>query len=292
MIPKYYEIEFYDQNEKELFVHEFKERTKVDLDDYKPNDPKDIFYGWAWEKDSVWIHSEISELDQDLKLYAIWGRYEDRVVDKELDYKRTKKEDDSILKGEEKLRQKGEKGLKQLRYQEFIVGEKVIEKKLLEEKILKEPKDKIVLVGTKGEKIVKASPKLETKSKTESKTKQNLSGNKTKKEQAPSPKEKPSAEVVPAPKEKPKVESIPAPKENPKTESMPSPKENPAPAPTPSDKENTYKPIHGIEIIPNKYNDKFKNCDQLRTVYTLGVPRGHPVYENYPCGDRDKDGWA
>lgn len=49
---------------------------------------------------------------------------------------------------------------------------------------------------------------------------------------------------------------------------------------------------YGIKVIPNKYNDKFKNCTQLKTIYPLGVPKGHPAYENYRGGDRDKDGWA
>lgn len=62
---------------------------------------------------------------------------------------------------------------------------------------------------------------------------------------------------------------------------------NPTP---PKQEEKVYG--YGIKVIPNKYNDKFSNCDQLKSVYPLGVPKGHPAYEKYPGGDRDKDGWA
>lgn len=34
----------------------------------------------------------------------------------------------------------------------------------------------------------------------------------------------------------------------------------------------------------------FKNCDELRTVYSKGVPSSHPAYQAKM--DRDKDGWA
>lgn len=34
----------------------------------------------------------------------------------------------------------------------------------------------------------------------------------------------------------------------------------------------------------------FKNCDELRTVYSKGIPSSHPAYQAKM--DRDKDGWA
>lgn len=51
-----------------------------------------------------------------------------------------------------------------------------------------------------------------------------------------------------------------------------------------------YKEIYGVPLIPNKDNDNFSNCKELRAVYEFGVPKGHPAYKDKH--DRDKDGWA
>lgn len=250
LIPRYYDVNFYDAEKQLLFNHELKEGSDLDLREIMPGKNDETFYGWAMDPNAEDVRWHVLSLEESLDFYGVWGRFEEEVIDQELAFKEEKEDDDSLIKGEEKIGQEGQKGLKRMKYKNFMVGDRVVDTTLLSEEVVREPKNKIVLIGTMEEKIV----------------------------QNEAPKENIQRAAPPA--------SKPAPQEKPKA---PAKQET---QPTPAKEENSYVPIYGIEIIPNKFNDKFKDCKELRTVYPLGVPKGHPAYTNYPGGDRDKDGWA
>ncbi|MER2171269.1 MAG: excalibur calcium-binding domain-containing protein [Psychrobacillus psychrodurans] len=49
-------------------------------------------------------------------------------------------------------------------------------------------------------------------------------------------------------------------------------------------------PIKTKKPAPKPIRTNFKNCTELRTVYPVGVAKGHAAYQSKM--DRDKDGWA
>src|SRR5699024_9983525 len=63
-----------------------------------------------------------------------------------------KKEDSSLEKGQEEVTQKGENGTKEITYEITSVEGKKVDKKIINEKVTKEPKNKIISVGTKESK--------------------------------------------------------------------------------------------------------------------------------------------
>lgn len=83
------------------------------------------------------------------------------------------KEDSSLLKGETKVSQEGEKGTKELIYELVYYDGNLVKKSLVEENTTKQPEDKIILKGTKvkskptSTQAVKAT-QVETSSKSDS----------------------------------------------------------------------------------------------------------------------------
>ncbi|MFK3961166.1 peptidoglycan DD-metalloendopeptidase family protein [Guptibacillus hwajinpoensis] len=68
---------------------------------------------------------------------------------KEIPYQVTKKKSDSLLKGEKKVTQDGEKGKKTVTYKVKRENGKAVEKKVVKEDISKEPVDEVIKIGTK-----------------------------------------------------------------------------------------------------------------------------------------------
>lgn len=60
------------------------------------------------------------------------------------------KSSSEMLKGERKIQQQGEKGLKNVFSKITVKNEKIVSKKTVEEKILKSSKDKVILIGSKN----------------------------------------------------------------------------------------------------------------------------------------------
>src|SRR5690625_3776998 len=66
-----------------------------------------------------------------------------------IEFETVKKEDSSLEKGQEEVTQKGENGTKEITYEITSVEGKKVDKKIINEKVTKEPKNKIISVGTK-----------------------------------------------------------------------------------------------------------------------------------------------
>src|SRR5699024_11533869 len=69
-----------------------------------------------------------------------------------IEFETVKKEDSSLEKGQEEVTQKGENGTKEITYEITSVEGKKVDKKIINEKVTKEPKNKIISVGTKESK--------------------------------------------------------------------------------------------------------------------------------------------
>lgn len=75
---------------------------------------------------------------------------------KTLDFKEEEKKDSSIYKGEKKVKEKGKKGKKEIITEVIYVNGKEKEKEVIKETVTEEPKNKIILVGTKERPITTA----------------------------------------------------------------------------------------------------------------------------------------
>lgn len=82
-----------------------------------------------------------------IKLDRVTG--EQIVVTKSIDYETEKIETDSLYEGQTKVKQKGEKGEKELTYSVTYINGEETDRELISEVVTKEPVKKIVLVGTK-----------------------------------------------------------------------------------------------------------------------------------------------
>lgn len=67
----------------------------------------------------------------------------------DIDFETKEKEDASIYKGEKKVEEEGKKGKKEVMTEITFVNGSEIKRKIVLEKVIEEPKDKVVLVGTK-----------------------------------------------------------------------------------------------------------------------------------------------
>ncbi|MGP4073697.1 peptidoglycan DD-metalloendopeptidase family protein [Piscibacillus sp. B03] len=66
-----------------------------------------------------------------------------------IDFKTVTENTDSLYKGQTKIDQKGEKGEKKITYRVTTKNNEVIEKEKIDEEVVKEPKEEVVLKGTK-----------------------------------------------------------------------------------------------------------------------------------------------
>jgi 3D (Asp-Asp-Asp) domain-containing protein len=71
------------------------------------------------------------------------------VVEEPTAFKVVTKKDSDLTKGNEKVVQEGEKGLKEMKYEIIKENGKEVSRKLLSERVIKDSTDKIVNVGTK-----------------------------------------------------------------------------------------------------------------------------------------------
>lgn len=75
--------------------------------------------------------------------------YEDKLVEEKVDYSTEIIESEDMYKGEEKVKQKGKSGKKEVQYRVENSNGKEVKKSVIDEKVIKEPVDKVIVKGTK-----------------------------------------------------------------------------------------------------------------------------------------------
>ncbi|MBD3300237.1 MAG: DUF348 domain-containing protein [Candidatus Moranbacteria bacterium] len=76
-------------------------------------------------------------------------KQEELVIEEEIPFEVIEKEDADLDFNKTKLEQEGRKGIKEIKYLVTYEDDQEVDRKILEQNILKEPKDKIVVKGTK-----------------------------------------------------------------------------------------------------------------------------------------------
>lgn len=114
---------------------------------------------------------DYTEPDIDVELEAnetvnIFRVKEETVVEEfDIDFEKWEENTNSLLKGEEKVKQEGEKGIEEVSIKKRYINGELVKEEIVKEEVIKEAKDHIVLVGIKKEskeKPKKNSPKKTT----------------------------------------------------------------------------------------------------------------------------------
>lgn len=120
---------------------------------------------WAISRDNSMTVDELKEINPDLKsdflklgqklnlvkaepLLTVMATYKTTVEEK-IDYKTTYESDDTLWRGQQKVKQNGEYGKREVTYRISQTNEQEINRETLAEKIILEPISRIVIQGTK-----------------------------------------------------------------------------------------------------------------------------------------------
>lgn len=80
------------------------------------------------------------------------------VEEEKIEFEKIEEKTNKLFKGESKLKQKGEEGVKEKHIKKIYENDKLVKKDLLKEEVTTDAKDHIVLVGTKNKPKPKAKP--------------------------------------------------------------------------------------------------------------------------------------
>ncbi|WP_194840871.1 peptidoglycan DD-metalloendopeptidase family protein [Filobacillus milosensis] len=86
---------------------------------------------------------------EDEKPYIDVSYTVEKEVEESIDFKTVTKNSDSLYKGQREVDQQGKKGKKKVKYKVTTKNNEVISKEKVSEEVIEEPKDKVVLKGTK-----------------------------------------------------------------------------------------------------------------------------------------------
>lgn len=87
-------------------------------------------------------------IHNDMQIEITRVNIEERVVKKDIDYKTVIENDDKLGWREKKIKQKGEKGIREIKYEIIYHNGKEIDREILESNIIKDPTDEVVVQGT------------------------------------------------------------------------------------------------------------------------------------------------
>ena len=119
------------------------EEIKVNKGDYIRVETFINFIGPAATKASVHVSPVIEYIEESIE------EVKEEIVEEKIPFEIKKVKDSNLPLGEEKIKQEGKEGIKEITYKVTYVDGKETTREKIKEEVTKEPIDKIILVGTK-----------------------------------------------------------------------------------------------------------------------------------------------
>lgn len=126
----------------------------VDGKEVKGNTLQNDIYSAIWEnkialgEDDIVFPKGLSPVSSGVKIEITRVKIEEQIIKKSIDFKTVSGEDDKLSWRTKKVKQKGQKGIEEIKYKVVSHNGKEISRKILERKITQEPVTEIIVQGT------------------------------------------------------------------------------------------------------------------------------------------------